>query len=71
MCETVREILSKFDHSKIWLCPHEVSDSTFERNPLLKGIECTRTTVPKELLDKSVDKTFVESGFLCIIWRNI
>lgn len=69
--QTVENIISKDIHNKIWLCPHEVLNSTFERNPLLQGIECTRGTVPKELLDKSVDKTFVDNGFLCIIWRNI
>lgn len=67
---TVAEIVADSKYNKIWLCPHEVSAGTFETNPLLRGIECTRSTVPKKLRDKEVEKHFSEDNFQCIIWIN-
>ena len=66
----IREALKEASHNKIWLCPEEVKDISFRRDPLLEGIECTINTVPERLLDKIVDKHFVEAGTDCYIWRN-
>ena len=68
--QTVIELINNDTHHKIWLCPDHVSDNTFQTNTLLKGIECTRYTVPDKLQDKKIKKHFLEDNFLCIIWEN-
>ena len=67
---TVGEIIKSSTAAKIWLCPHVVHHPSFSTNNLLRGIECTKSTVPNELLDKEVRKQFKEGGFLCLIWYN-
>ena len=70
MGQTVEQLVKSSVVNKIWLCPHVVHKPSFSTNNLLKGIECTKSTVPKQLLDKEVRKEFKEGGFLCIIWYN-
>lgn len=70
MSQTVSELIKISTIDKIWLCPSVVHQPSFRTNTLLRGIECTKSTVPKKLLDMEVRKHFKEGGFLCIIWVN-
>lgn len=68
--ETVEELVSRSDHSKIWLCPSVVSNRTYATSTLLQGIDCSKSTIPEELKGKEVNKHFIEDDQLCIIWEN-
>lgn len=67
---TVEECVKSTSLSKVWLCPHIVNDIRFNVDPLLRGVECTKSTVPVDLRTKEVRSTFKEAGALCIIWQN-
>lgn len=67
---TVREYIKGLSKDKIWMCPELVHSPKFNQHPLLAGLECTRSTVPKILLDKKVIECFYEGGLNCIFWDN-
>lgn len=67
---TVQEKADQTKYNKIWLCPHLVFTDKIDAGPLLTGIDCTKSTIPVELKDKNVTKSFVESSIQCIIWEN-
>ena len=67
---TVEEYVSKHNYAKLWLCPSLVSDGKISRNPLMQGLECTRTTIPNDIRNKKVRITFNDGGTCCIIWEN-
>ena len=67
---TLGEYIKTHKYPKIWLCPSLVSDGRIKRNPLWDGIDCTPSTIPSELKDKKVRKTFNDCGTHCIIWEN-
>ena len=67
---TLTEYLKQHKYSKIWLCPDIVSDGRIKRNPLWQGIDCTPSTIPEELKEKEVVRTFNDCGSHCIIWKN-
>jgi len=68
--KTVRQVVDSYALSKIWLCPDHVPVSPFKVIPLLRGLDCTNTTVPPELEEMRVTKVFFEDNTLCIIWKN-
>lgn len=70
MTRTVSEVVSQQLNNKIWLCPSVVSCKTFRIHPLLKGIECTKSTVPQDLRNMKVEKYFSDCDFFCVIWIN-
>lgn len=67
---TVSELVAQSSQHKVWLCPSISACQTFQTHPLIKGVECTKSTVPEKLKDMKIEKYFVEDGFLCIIWVN-
>ena len=68
--QTLSEYVKLHKYPKLWICPHSVSDGRIKRNPLWQGIECTPSTIPDELKDKKVYRTFNDCGTHCIIWYN-
>jgi len=68
--ETVIEHIKKSHYTKLWLCPSLVSDGRIGGDPLLRGIECTPSSVPKELYDKKVRTVYNDCGTHCIVWVN-
>ena len=68
--KTVMETVNSYASTKIWLCPDHVPFSPFKNIPVLRGIDCTDTTIPEELKDMPVTKVFFEEGALCLIWKN-
>ena len=67
---TVGEYLKMHDYAKIWVCPHIVNSGSINIDPILKGIECTASTIPDPILSKKVWGHFNDGKFHCIIWYN-
>ena len=67
---TIREYIPQAAKTKIWLCPSTVYTPRFNAHPVFAGYECTKNTVPEEILDRDFCKHFVENGTDCIIWQN-
>lgn len=67
---TVAEHVKRCSYSKIWLCPSIVHTNRIDPGPLLKGIECSKSTIPEPLKDKLVRRRFAENNTECIIWEN-
>ena len=67
---TVQEYVNERSYSKIWVCPHIVSNGKIAYDPVLKGIECTPSTIPPAIRDKKVWSKFADGSTLCVIWYN-
>lgn len=67
---TVQDYIKQHRKDKIWLCPSIVSNSKLAVDPILRGIDCTPSTVPEEIRGKLVRRSYIEGGALCIIWEN-
>ena len=70
---TVQEFCNQHKHNKAgyWLCPHLCRNMNISPRPYECGIDYQNVgSIPKELLDKEITKTFREDGVICIIWRN-
>lgn len=67
---TVEEYVKEHDCSKVWVCPHLVSNGRIGNPTYLGGVECTSSTIPEPVKSKKVRKVFKQDGFLCIIWQN-
>ena len=67
---TVQEFVNQKRGKKLWLCPSIVNNIKFNPDPVLKGLECTESSIPEVLKDKYVRTYFNENGTLCIIWEN-
>lgn len=66
----VGDYVKQYDYNKIWVCPHIVNTGSINIDPILKGIECTSSTIPGPVLDKKVWKHFNDGKVHCIIWYN-
>lgn len=67
---TVEEYVREHDSSKVWVCPHLVSNGKIGNPTYLGGVECTPSTIPEQVKPKKVRKVFKQGGFLCIVWQN-
>lgn len=67
---TVEEFVRTKNCNKFWLCPSAVSSGKISRPFYLGGCECTTGTVPDEIKQKKVRKSFGDNDTFCIIWEN-
>lgn len=66
----VEELLQTCKKPRVWLCPRLLTSGRIEVHPILKGIECTKTTVPELIKGRRVVRHFTENSMDCIIWEN-
>ena len=70
---TVKEFCNqhKYDSKGFWLCPSICKNMTITPRLYEYGIGYQNgSSIPNELLEKEVRKTFREDGVICIIWEN-
>ena len=70
---TVKEFCNhhKHDSKGFWLCPSICKNMTITPRLYEYGIDYQNVgSIPNELLEKEVIKTFRENGVICIIWEN-
>lgn len=67
---TVQDFVKKQGCSKLWLCPDIARWTKIDPHPILKGIDCSASTIPETIKERQALKWFKEAGVDCIIWKS-
>ena len=67
---TVQDFVKRQGCTRLWLCPDIARWTRIDPHPVLKGIDCSVSTIPEIIKPRQVLKWFKEAGVDCIIWKS-